>query len=1049
MGAKRYLFAFGIGGGLATALVMGGLLRALMGELRPSAWLVLLLLTPALYLLGGWLTWFSWAGRRLRMRRRVITRLAEGDLAISTREEFEGRDDVHRLLASLRRAISQVQRVTVNLHRTSTSTSEQARMLLEAARRQGLAVDRSQDAVTSMGESLHATGQRVGQMDLFADETTSALLAMTERLHQVGHALGILDEFSHNTSELVQSMSERLSHIALAGDELARFANEAETFVSVVGTGIDAVRRRANETNELAVAVTSTAQRGEELVNDSVKGMYRVEETVRKAAELVDSLGVRSTEIGRIVDVIQEIADQTKLLALNASIIAAQAGEHGRPFGVVANEIRGLAERTARSTREIASMVTSVREAVITAVALVKEGREQATTGVMLGDKAAAALLEIRTITQRTFSAVESTVEETKRLEQQGSSVAEASRRVAMRVDDVTRAAIEQVGHARELVRQTGEMARLAREATDKVEGQARTGRQLSEAVERLTDAINDIRKAHGVLTRGEMAIREEVSSVREDARRVIRIGDELSRTVEQLGHETVNLEAEVFRFRLPEPRAGGELRVGIHQAAALRSRQTLDPLFSVENQLAEVCACVFTSLLRLEDGALAPDLAERWETDTSARIFRFFLRRGVTFHDGVKLTAFDVKRHFERLLNPEVRSPDRTLLEDIAGVPDYLSGAAREVTGIHVIDETTLEITLREPKAFFLHLLTLTPTAITRVDVNGRLLGTGPYRLERFDPDRVILVRNPAYFRSGHPLLDRLEFVLVESRQEALEQLQAGQVDFVSFLYAQHAQSPGMEMFQVVASSTPSTAFVGLNLREPLYDDVRVRQAIRAGLDIPRLVEQFHPGARMASTLTPPELLQGVQQAAMVGPDVNRAEQLLREAGVRKVPLTIYYPSGRDTSDEDKVLFRPLIEAGLLELHHVELPPQDYTTRLRAGRIPAFRTLWIADYPDPDNFLYFLLNSAAQTIYPLGYQSLELDKLTAEARVSIDPELRQQLYRRAEELFEKDCPLLPLYHDRIYAVASPTVQDLRLHMTPPQVRFEDLWIDLDTKPED
>ncbi|WP_224244487.1 ABC transporter substrate-binding protein [Hyalangium gracile] len=1048
MGAKRYLFGFGLGGGLATALILGGLLRAFTGEPRSlGGWLLLLLLLPSLYLLGGWLTWYAWAGRRLRMRRRVITRLAEGDLAISTRDEFEGRDDVHRLLVSLRRAISQVQRVTVNLHRTSTSVSDQARMLMEAARRQGLAVDHSLGAVTSMGESLHATGQRVGQMDSFADETTNALGEMTERLQQVGHALSILDEFSHNTSELVQAMSERLAHIAMAGDELARFANEAESFVSVVSTGIDAVRRRASETNELSMAVTETAQRGEELVNDSVKGMYRVEETVRKAAEIVDSLGVRSTEIGRIVDVIQEIADQTKLLALNASIIAAQAGEHGRPFGVVANEIRGLAERTARSTREIASMVTGVREAVGTAVALVKEGRAQATIGVQLGDRAAAALVEIRSITQRTFAAVESTVEETKRLEQHGSSVAEASRRVALQVDDVTRAAIEQVGHARELVRQTGEMARLAREATDKVEGQARTGHQLSEAVVRLTAAIDDIRKAHGVLTRGETAIREEVSRVREDARRVIRIGDELSRTVDQLGNETVSLEAEVFRFRLPRPRPGGELRIGIHQAAALRARNTLDPLFSVENQLAEICACVFTSLLRLEDGVLAPDLAERWEMDSSARVFRFFLRRNVTFHDGVRLTAFDVKRHFERLLSPDVRSPDRTLLEDIAGVPDYVNGTAREVTGLHAIDDGTLEIRLREPKAFFLHLLTLPPTAIAREDSSGRLLGTGPYRLDRFDTERVTLERNPTYFREGMPLLDRLEFRLLDSRQAAVEQFQAGQVDFISYLHAEHARAPGMEMFQVIASSTPSTSFVGLNLREPLYDDVRVRQAIRAGVDIPRLVERFHPGARMASTLTPPELLQDSSPATVSGPDVARAEQLLREAGVRKIPLTIYYPAGRDTSEEDQVLFAPLIEAGLLELHHVELPPQDYTTRLRAGRIPAFRTLWLADYPDPDNFLYFLLNSSAQTIYPLGYQNPELDKLTAEARISIDPERRHELYRRAEEIFERDCPLIPLYHDRIYAVASPTVQDVRLHMTPPQVRFEDLWLDTDTRP--
>ncbi|SEM27805.1 ABC-type transport system, substrate-binding protein [Stigmatella aurantiaca] len=1045
MGAKRYLFGFGLVGGLVSALLLGTVLRTLANvELGTQGWLWLLVATPLLYLLGGWLSWFTWAGHRSRVRRRVITQLAEGDLAIATSSEFEGREDVRRLLSSLRRAISQVQRVTANMHRTSTSVSEQVRMLLEAARRQGQAVDHSLEAVSHMGESLQGAGQRVAQMDTFAHDTTNALVEMTERLQQVGFALSSLDEFAHHTSGLVQVMSERLDNIAAAGDELALFANEAERFVSVVGSGIEAVRRRANETNALAQAVTATAQRGEELVNDSVKGMYRVKETVHRAAEIVESLGTRSREIGRIVDVIQEIADQTNLLALNAAIIAAQSGEYGRPFGVVANEIRGLAERSARSTREISSLVTGVRGEVNTAVALVKEGRDLATEGAQLGDRAATALVEIRSITQRTFTAVESTVEETRRLEQQGSTVIEASQRVASRVDDVTRAAIEHAGQARELVRKTGEMARLARDASEKVEGQARAGNMLSEAVVRLTAAIDGIRKAHAVLTRGEVSIRDEVSRVREDARRVIRSGDELSRTVDQLGHETVSLESEVFRFRLPQPRAGGTLRVGIHQAAALRARLTLDPLFAVENQLAELCACVFSNLLRLEDGVLVPDLAERWEMDAAARIFRFSLRRGVSFHDGTALTAYDVKRHFERLLDPMVRSPDRSLLEDIEGAHAFTAGTTRDVSGLRVLNEGTLEIRLTEPKAFFLHLLALTPTAVARLDSDGKLHGTGPYRLEQFEADHIHMARNPTYFRHGMPWVDRLEFLLVESRQEALERLQDGQVQFVSFLYAQQAQSPGIEELQTVASSTPSTAFVGLNLRESLYDDTRVRRAIRAGLDIPSLVEQFHPGARIARTLTPPELLQGLEPGPLPAPDVERAGALLREAGVRSVPLTLYYPAGRDTSEEDAVLFRPLVEAGLLELRHVELPSQDYTARLRAGRIPAFRTLWIADYPDPDNFLYFLLNSNAQNIYPLGYHNPALDRLTSEARVSIDPDLRHQLYLRAEALFDQDCPLIPLYHDRIYAVASAPVQGLRLHMTPPQVRFEDLWLDSD-----
>ena len=1043
MPPPKNLHAFVILGGLPFALALGGLLYLVTGHPNDTAgWAVLLLGTPPLLWVTRYVYWFLGESKPDQERTRFLSLLAEGDLTHPTHERMGDQREVRRLLISLRRALSQVQRMTGNVRRTCQGVSEEVRALLEAARRQGSAVERSRESTASMGQSLQAAGKRVAQLESFTRETKGSLMEMTERLGQVAEALLALDEFSHRTTQQVQAMSERLHHIASSGDELARFASEAEAFVQVVHTGIDAVRHRASETNQLAHAVTATAERGAVLVNDCVQGMYRVEETVRKAAELVDSLGVRSTQIGRIVDVIQEIADQTNLLALNAAIIAAQAGEQGRPFAVVADEIRGLAERTARSTREIATMVGGIRREVDTTVSLVKEGREQASTGVQLGDRAAEALMEIRTITQRTFSAVEATLAETKRLEAQGSTVVEASHRVARRVDDVTRAAMEQAGHGRELVHQTQQMARLAQEASQKAEGQARTGRDLSGAVVRLSTAIEEIRAAHGVLMRGDSAIGEEVARVREDALQVIRIGDGLSRTVEQLAHEAASLDGEVFRFRLPEPHSGGTVRAGIHQTAFVRALGGLDPLFAVDNQLLEMSCCIFANLLRLDDGVLVPDLAERWEADPSARRYRFYLRQGVTFHDGMPLTARDVKRHFERLLDPAVKSPDRTLLEDVEGARAFASGQAREVTGIEVLDDQTLEIRLEEPKAFFLQLMALPRTAVGRVTSSGRVLGTGPYRQVEFGQELIVLERNPTYWRKGQPLLDRLEFHLVDSREQAVQALQEGKVDLVSHLFSMHVESLELDGQQVVTSTTPSTSFLGFNLREAPYNDVRVRKALRAGMDFQGLVERFHKGARIARTVTPPELLDDEGLLPEPRLDIHLAERLLREAGLRVLPLTLYFAKGRDTSVEDAVLFRPLIDAGLLELKHVELRAEEFAERRREGRLPAFRVGWLADYPDPDNFLHFHLNSKAQTVYSMGYRNVEFDKLTTEARITVDPERRKQLYRLAEKIAHDECPVIPIFHHRVYAAASGLVQGLRLHQTPPQVRFEDLWME-------
>src|SRR5262249_30094793 len=147
-----------------------------------------------------------------------------------------------------------------------------------------------------------------------------------------------------------------------------------------------------------------------------------------------------------------------------------------------------------------------------------------------------------------------------------------------------------------------------------------------------------------------DSAIAEEVAEVREDAHRIIRIADGLSRTVDQLSHEGETLDAEVYRFKLPQPVPGGTLTGAIHQPDLVSRSHGLDPLFTIDLQFAEISGCLYDTLLRFEDGMLVPGLAERWEADATARRYRFTLRRGVTFHDGTAFEAGHVKAHFERL---------------------------------------------------------------------------------------------------------------------------------------------------------------------------------------------------------------------------------------------------------------------------------------------------------------------------------------------------------------------------------------------------------------
>jgi len=1035
---RWYLVAFGPVGGLLSGLVVGLVLFLITGQPATwGGWVGLLLATMATFSFTAWVTFYQLGGRRRRRRGHVLQRFAEGDLTVLPEVRAEEDAELQRLALSLRRALWQVQRVTTSLHRTARGVEEQARQVLEAARRQGSAVERSEKAVTSMGESLDGSQKRVTQLESFARETTSSLTEMTESIEQVAQALSQLNATSEKTSGRVDAISQRSQLVVEAGGAVARLTVQSREAVSAAENTIDAVRRRTDETGELAREVTATASAGVQLVGDALKGLRRIDESVDRASRLVDALGSSSLEIGRVVDVIQEIADQTNLLALNAAIIASQAGESGKAFAVVAAEVRNLAEKTSRSTREIGTRVKTVIEGVERAVELVSKSREEAAVGVQLGERAADALRAIQNTSQRALTAVESTQSEAARLETQGASLVEVSQQVTERVDEVLRLTGDQASLGRELVKQMQDMSRTARDASTRADVQVTTGRELSDSVLRLTAAIDEIRAAQVVLKKGDSAISEEVAEVKEDAQRVVRIGDALSRTVEQLSHEADTLENEVFRFKLPQARAGGTLQVGLHRALSVDDTRGLDPLFTIDLQITELSAALYSTLVRYEDGILVPDLAESWEADRTARRYRFSLRKGITFPDGVALNASHVKGHFERLLNRDVGAPDAVLFKDITGAAAYLNGEAKSVSGIEVLDEHTIEFRLDEPRAFFLRLLALPSTGITRSE-GGRFLGTGPFRLASTTLDRVTLERNPTFYMPGLPLLARLEFQLFSSRRAALDAFSRGQVQVVSYLHAENLKDAGLDPAEALTVNTPSVWFLAFHAQSAPFDDLRVRRAIRAGLDVRALVDGFHPGARVARSLTPPSLLES-DRVHEPRTDVALARRLLTEAGHSKVRVTLNYAPDRDTRDEDKALFKPLTDAGLVELEHVET--KDFWEKVREGRLGVFRGNWIADVADPDNFLYVLLNSKAQSYYGVGYKNAEFDRLTDEARVSIDPGLREQLYRKAESLVREDCVIVPLYHERFHAAASRELQGLRLHQTPPQVRFEDIWL--------
>ncbi len=197
------------------------------------------------------------------------------------------------------------------------------------------------------------------------------------------------------TASSSAEISSSIEQMAAGAQEQSAQATEVASAVEEMAKTILETTRNTGALAELAKNSRRIASDGGEVIGSTIEGMDRISQVVRMSSDKIQRLGKSSSEIGAIIQVIDDIADQTNLLALNAAIEAARAGEQGRGFAVVADEVRRLAERTSKATKEIADMIQRIQTETGEAVSAIDEGNSEVARGRTLADKAAEALKEI------------------------------------------------------------------------------------------------------------------------------------------------------------------------------------------------------------------------------------------------------------------------------------------------------------------------------------------------------------------------------------------------------------------------------------------------------------------------------------------------------------------------------------------------------------------------------------------------------------------------------------------------------------------------------
>jgi methyl-accepting chemotaxis protein len=353
-------------------------------------------------------------------------------------------------------------------------------------------------------------------------------------------------EVAGQAAETAQSAAGALSEILGAFDRGADGVASAATETADAGAMMAGAQKRlvvaAHETADHSTTVASEAERGYRAVHRTLDEIDRIRELADEARRGIEALAGRMVGVGEVVRVIQEIAEKTNLLALNASIIAAQAGEHGRSFAVVAQEIKALAQRTGTSTKQIGELIRGVRDESERAMEAMTVGVAAVAQGFQVALGAGDAMGEIR----------------------QSARVAQKKVQAMMRAMDEESSAAGRIGDAAELLaeraaalaaavkEQSLHRARLADSAATFADSGARIGRLASEQLDggrALIDAISRLTLETQGTTRGQKELRRHVDRIHNAAAQLSGLEGEVVERVAAVSDAASRLRAELARL--------------------------------------------------------------------------------------------------------------------------------------------------------------------------------------------------------------------------------------------------------------------------------------------------------------------------------------------------------------------------------------------------------------------------------------------------------------------------------------------------------------------
>lgn len=470
----------------------------------------------------------------------------------------------------------------------------------------------------------------------------------------------------------------------------------------------------------------------------------------------------------------------------------------------------------------------------------------------------------------------------------------------------------------------------------------------------------------------------------------------------------------------------------------------TLDPAHVTDTVSDTVAKRIFEGLVKFSpELKIVPCLAEKWSISADGLSYKFYLREGVKFHNGRGLTSEDFVYSFTRVLSKEVNSERAQMLFPVKGAVEFYEGKSKLVEGIEAPDALTVKITLKEPYAPFLSVLAMVNfSAVPKevVEEKGEAfaqhpVGTGPFVFDSWQRDNeVVLKANKAYW-DGEPRLSTVIFKVLPDENTRFQAFINGDLEHTDIPFGKMAEIMKDEKLKKLVVGVPAMDMYcyGFNTRKPPFDNKLVRLAFNYAVDKEAIVRNIlEDRGEVQKTYVPRGMFYFKEDSEGYPYNPQKAVKLLERAG---------YPGGVGfppvvLSIDQQLLSKQIAQFVQEDLRKIGVKVQieqsewgTFLDRVYAGELSFHQNTWLTDYPDPDNWLYVLLESS-QAGAPgniTRFSHKDFDKLVRKARKSLNENERKYLYSKAEDIALASAPWLLLYWRKNLTLVQPYVKGLTI----------------------